>query len=82
MFYLLGSGQRCRRTHSGQVQRAHAFRMYSYAKFPSMSVSKATLSILQDHYPERLGQMLIANPPMLFSTFWSPPSCAFTTETP
>lgn len=68
--------------HSGRCQRAHAFRMYSYAKFPSMSVSKATLSILQDHYPERLGQMLIANPPMLFSTFWSPPSCACTTETP
>ena len=45
--------------------------MYSYAKFPSMAVSKATLGILQDHYPERLGQMLIANPPMLFSTFWS-----------
>ena len=47
------------------------FIMYSYAKFPSMAVSKATLGILQDHYPERLGQMLIANPPMLFSTFWS-----------
>jgi hypothetical protein len=52
-------------------QRCDCIIMYSYAKFPSMSVSKATLNILQDHYPERLGHMLIANPPMLFSTFWS-----------
>jgi hypothetical protein len=43
------------------------FNNYSIAKFPSMATSRATLSILQDHYPERLGLSVIVNPPALFS---------------
>ncbi|KAK7033184.1 CRAL-TRIO domain-containing protein C23B6.04c [Favolaschia claudopus] len=40
------------------------------AKNPSFSVSRTVLSILQDHYPERLGQALILNVPWLLNTFF------------
>lgn len=47
------------------------FSHYSIAKFPSLATSKATLSVLQDHYPERLGMAVIVNPPQLFSALYS-----------
>ncbi|KAF7336683.1 CRAL-TRIO domain-containing protein C23B6.04c [Mycena venus] len=40
------------------------------AKNPSFSTSRAVLSILQDHYPERLGLALILNVPWLLNTFF------------
>eukprot|EP00978_Attheya_sp_CCMP212_P044466 scaffold311244_cov67-Attheya_sp.AAC.1 len=38
---------------------------------PSMSTTQHTLTILQDHYPERLYRAYICNPPLVFRTFWS-----------
>ncbi|KAJ3564306.1 hypothetical protein NP233_g8380 [Leucocoprinus birnbaumii] len=40
------------------------------AKNPSMSVSRAVLNILQDHYPERMGVALIINVPFLVNAFF------------
>ncbi|KAJ7285060.1 CRAL-TRIO domain-containing protein, partial [Mycena rebaudengoi] len=40
------------------------------AKNPSFSVSRSVLSILQDHYPERLGLALILNVPFLLNAFF------------
>ncbi|KAJ7928965.1 CRAL-TRIO domain-containing protein [Mycena leptocephala] len=40
------------------------------AKNPSFSTSRAVLSILQDHYPERLGLALILNVPFLLNAFF------------
>ncbi|KAJ7227257.1 CRAL-TRIO domain-containing protein [Mycena pura] len=40
------------------------------AKNPSFSTARAVLSILQDHYPERLGVALILNVPFLINAFY------------
>ncbi|KAJ7274324.1 CRAL/TRIO domain-containing protein [Mycena haematopus] len=40
------------------------------AKNPSFSTARAVLSILQDHYPERLGLALILNVPWLLNAFF------------
>ncbi|KAJ7158685.1 CRAL-TRIO domain-containing protein [Mycena filopes] len=40
------------------------------AKNPSFSTSRTVLSILQDHYPERLGLALILNVPFLLNAFF------------
>ncbi|KAL0572209.1 Phosphatidylinositol transfer protein (PITP) [Marasmius crinis-equi] len=40
------------------------------AKNPSMSTARTVLSILQDHYPERLGKALIINVPFLVTMFF------------
>ena len=36
-----------------------------------MKTSRATLSILQNHYPERLHRFLLLNVPTIFSVFWN-----------
>jgi hypothetical protein len=36
-----------------------------------MKTSKAVLSILQNHYPERLGVAYLLNPPWIFQAFWT-----------
>lgn len=36
----------------------------------SVKVSMDTLHIVQDHYPERLGNAFMLNPPFVFSAFW------------
>jgi len=38
---------------------------------PPLSTSKLTLSILQDHYPERMLRFYLLNPPMMFRIFWN-----------
>ncbi|KAG7089517.1 hypothetical protein E1B28_011193 [Marasmius oreades] len=40
------------------------------AKNPSMSTSRTVLSIIQDHYPERLGKALVINVPFLVTMFF------------
>ncbi|CAI5756395.1 unnamed protein product [Candida verbasci] len=40
------------------------------SKFPSLSISKQCLHILQSHYPERLGQGLFTNIPWIGYTFF------------
>ncbi|KAK6198109.1 CRAL-TRIO domain-containing protein [Scheffersomyces amazonensis] len=40
------------------------------SKFPSLSVSKQVLHILQNHYPERLGRGLFTNIPWIGYTFF------------
>ncbi|KAF8825192.1 CRAL/TRIO domain-containing protein [Lentinula edodes] len=40
------------------------------AKNPSMSTSRTVLSILQNHYPERLGKALVINVPYLVNIFF------------
>lgn len=39
-------------------------------KNPSMATSRSVLSILQEHYPERLGSALIINIPFLVNAFF------------
>ncbi|CBJ28570.1 Phosphatidylinositol transfer protein PDR16 [Ectocarpus siliculosus] len=37
---------------------------------PKMKTSMATLNILQNHYPETLGQAFFISPPVVFKGFW------------
>ncbi len=43
---------------------------YSSANAPPMRTSRATLDILQNHYPERLSRFIILNAPWLFFAFF------------
>lgn len=46
------------------------FQGYSLLNAPPMSVSKLTLEILGNHYPERLGNAFLIDPPFIFNIFW------------
>ena len=37
---------------------------------PTMRASMATLNIVQNHYPETLGQAFFVSPPFVFRSFW------------
>ncbi|CAM9630014.1 unnamed protein product, partial [Heterosigma akashiwo] len=44
---------------------------YSLTNSPPMRTSRASLDILQNHYPERLGACYMVNPPLIFRAFWN-----------
>ena len=43
---------------------------FSLRNAPSMKISMATLNIVQNHYPETLGQAFFVSPPFVFKGFW------------
>jgi polyribonucleotide 5'-hydroxyl-kinase len=43
---------------------------YTRSNQPPWKVSLSTLSIVQSHYPERLGRAVNFKPPLLFEIFW------------
>jgi hypothetical protein len=47
------------------------FTGWSLRTAPGRKASLETLTILQDHYPERLGSAIVFNPPKIFSVFWA-----------
>jgi hypothetical protein len=47
------------------------FAGYSTLNAPPMKTSKETLSIIQNHYPERLHKAFIMRAPWIFSAFWT-----------
>ena len=46
------------------------FTGWTLATAPPMKTSRETLSILQDHYPERLAVAVCHNAPFIFALFW------------
>lgn len=63
-----------RSRHNGCLSPVCAFvpvgRNYSRANSPPMHVSRGTLSIMQNHYPERLHHCFLVNAPWLFRAGW------------
>ena len=47
------------------------FDNFQMKKSASMSTSKYTLDIMQNHYPERMNRAFIMKPPTAFRMFWS-----------
>mmetsp|Transcript_26137 Transcript_26137/g.57575 ORF Transcript_26137/g.57575 Transcript_26137/m.57575 type:complete len:283 (-) Transcript_26137:41-889(-) len=47
------------------------FKGYSISNAPPLKTSRATLSIMQDHYPERLHRCFMLDAPWLFSGAWA-----------
>jgi len=47
------------------------FKGWTLRNAAPMKTSRATLSILQNHYPERLHRILLLNVPALFTVFWN-----------
>lgn len=43
---------------------------YSPRNSPPFAVTKQSISILQNHYPERLGWAILSRPPCIFSFLW------------
>jgi len=46
------------------------YKEYSMKNAPPMSTAMETLSLLSNHYPERLGAAFLIEPPFLFSLMW------------
>lgn len=53
-------------------QQANALQEgYTPRNSPPFAVSKQSISILQNHYPERLGYAVLAKPPCIFNLAWN-----------
>ena len=56
---------------NGKLVTVMDLKGYSLWTATPMKTSRATLSILQNHYPERLHTFLLMNVPGIFAAFWS-----------
>jgi len=56
---------------SEQITILINFTNWSRKNAVPMATARETLSILQNHYPERLGLAVCFNPPTIFRVFWS-----------
>lgn len=43
---------------------------FSLRNAPAMKISMATLNVMQNHYPETMGQAFFVSPPLVFKGFW------------
>uniref|UniRef100_A0A7S0HB85 CRAL-TRIO domain-containing protein n=1 Tax=Phaeocystis antarctica TaxID=33657 RepID=A0A7S0HB85_9EUKA len=55
----------------GKLVTVIDFKGWSLRNAAPMKTSRATLSILQNHYPERLHRFLLLNVPTLFTVLWN-----------
>mmetsp|Transcript_25353 Transcript_25353/g.39255 ORF Transcript_25353/g.39255 Transcript_25353/m.39255 type:complete len:370 (+) Transcript_25353:198-1307(+) len=54
-----------------QINFVIVFDGYNMNNAPNMTVTRETLSAIQDHYPERLHRAYLVNPPTVFSVLWN-----------
>lgn len=72
MVYHLERAAACTARRSGLSKSVIVFDFtgYKLSNAPPLWITKLTVSILQNHYPERLHKFYICNPPFIFRGFW------------
>lgn len=73
LVYHLERAIACTQRKSGRskVCIVIGYQGFSLRNAPPLSTTRHTLTILQNHYPERLHRVYICDPPLVFRTFWS-----------
>lgn len=75
LLYNLERAVACTRRRSlGTVDKINfviVFNGYSVSNAPTMTVTRETLSAVQNHYPERLHRAYLINPPIMFNVLWN-----------
>ena len=73
LVYQLERAIECTKRKSGRskIVIVIGYQGFKLSTAPSLSTTRHTLTILQNHYPERMHRVYICDPPFMFRSFWN-----------
>ena len=73
LVYQLERAIECTKRKSGRskIVIVIGYQGFKLSTAPSISTTRHTLTILQNHYPERMHRVYICDPPFMFRSFWN-----------